>query len=148
MKLFTRILVALFTLAVASSTLADSLPAQYGKWITYSKNTALQFPDFKLNFLGKTMGRPFPGTSRPMGNVFHFEIGNVNEQTQVKWSSGTGDIAPSSFVMGGKEFILEMLSSSALETRMRKDDQIIVWPKSQWLAQTEKLRTERNEKLK
>ena len=44
----------------------------------------------------------------------------------VSWSSGTGDVGPVFFEVGGKKFVLELSRSEAFKGWL-KDDELVLW---------------------
>lgn len=147
MKFILFISVACFTLGYTSVAGAQTRAAQYGIWTEFSETRSLKFPDFELSFLTISSGGIYPGTTRPLGEVYQFEIRSSSSKEKVLWSSGTGDISGSFFSVEGKEFVLEMRSSAALDTKIQKPNKVILWPKELWTAQAERLRIKNNEKL-
>jgi hypothetical protein len=115
------------------STMSSAKPgeARYGIWETYSSTDSLVYPDFKLRFLGLSE-QPLPDFVA-MGPVYRFLVFQGDLETTVSWSSGTGDIGPELFEISGKKFFLEMKSSYHLREKAASEQQIVVWPESEFL---------------
>jgi hypothetical protein len=107
---------------------SDEEFTQYGKWQTYSPTQALHYPDFDL-VLNDEPRRVKYIEGLPLGREYHFTISSSNSRISVFWSSGTGDIGPSTFEIDGKKFFLEMIMSDYLNKPI-SDKQIVIWPES------------------
>ena len=106
--------------------------AHYGRWETYSLTESLIYPDFKILFTGSEEGAFYPNsTSHRMGRVYKFAVSGGASKTTVSWSSGTGDIGPSLFEVGGKKFFLEMFKSNHLKLPAL-ENQIAIWPEAEY----------------
>jgi len=108
------------------------LDARYGKWVNYSQQKVIKYPDFKLKFLGKTKNGFYPGTTRRLADIYNFEVKNSDELVLVKWSSGTGNIGPVSFSIGEQSFLLEMRHSSILKDGYVDEGNIVIWTRKEW----------------
>lgn len=89
--------------------------ATFGEKVKFSPNSPLKFEDFELTHTGE---RRVVSDKFPRGFLYHdFKIKTAAEEQTVSWSSGTGDIAPSVFVIGGKKYELELVISDRLGKR-------------------------------
>jgi hypothetical protein len=80
--------------------------------VVFKKDTALNFPDFVLTYLGERHVKS-PQYSR--GFIYHdFHVTSGPEAQKISWSSGTGDIGPAVFKVGAKQFALELRRSDKL----------------------------------
>jgi hypothetical protein len=52
-------------------------------------------------------------------------VRNANVEKVVSWSSGTGDIAPVEFEIGGKHYQLELRHSEKLGKL--QDNELVIW---------------------
>ena len=117
---------------VPSLVIAETRDARYGRWETYSSTNVLKYPDFELRFIGSERGPLFPGsTTHRMGDIYKFRITTKEAQQDVSWSSGTGDIGPISFEIGGESYILEMVHSVIFDGFVSRD-KVMLWRKSEW----------------
>ncbi len=71
----------------------------------------IEFPDFRLKFIGDRDGGSINGLL--LAPIFDFEVLTSSESKLIHWSSGTGDIGPTSFKVQKKCFWLELRSSDA-----------------------------------
>ena len=107
--------------ALAGCT-ASSLAADYGAKVVFKKSVPQAFPDFVLTYLGQ---RKVASEKLPRGFVYHdFRVAVSSGTQTVSWSSGTGDIGPALFKVGGKNFALELSRSDKLD-RLREDEVVI-----------------------
>jgi len=110
----------------------DMPDARYGKWVNYSQQKIIKYPDFRVKFLGKTKNGFYPGTTRRLADIYNFEVRNSDELVLVKWSAGTGLMAPVSFSIGEQSFLLEMFGSSILKGGYVDEENIVIWPRKEW----------------
>lgn len=123
----------------ASSAFAQTTTAAYGKWQTYSPDYDLVYPDFKFRFVSKEPGPFYPGSNtRRMGDRYNFKISKGDSKESLGWSLGTGEIGPASFSIGGKEYVLEMMSSYVLDGAFQPNDKVLIWPEAEWQALSDK----------
>jgi hypothetical protein len=113
---------------------AKERKALYGVWEEYSANIALKYPNFTLHFVGAEPGAFYPNsTTHRMGSRYKFMAVWDKIAQPVSWSSGTGDIAPSKFIFDGRDYILEMRASLALEEKgFVPDNKVILWRAAEW----------------
>ncbi len=104
--LFITVLLGIFSSFCAGGK------AVYDKKTVFEKDLELQFPDFKLKFLGT---RSVTSERFASGFTFYdFSIGSAALTRTVSWSSGTGDIGPVEFDVDGARFQLELRFSDRL----------------------------------
>jgi hypothetical protein len=107
---------------VLAGCTGSSRAADYGTKTTFKKAVPVTFPDFVLTYVGE---RKVASEKFPRGFVYHdFRIAAVPGTQTVSWSSGTGDIGPALFKVGGKNFALELSRSDKLG-RLREDEVVI-----------------------
>src|SRR5882762_6805068 len=101
---FLSLAVLLFLFGELRSGLAGE--AAYGARVKYREGGALVFPDFSLTPLGSHRVTP---PQYPRGWLVHeFLAKKGPASTVVRWSAGTGLIEPASFVVGGRNYQLEL----------------------------------------
>lgn len=126
----TGVLFLLILLCVCcSSNGAAEGSYSYGVKINYSDRQIKKLPDLSLRFLGKRHVES--SIFRPGFTYYDFEVAKENQIKQVSWSSGTGDIGPQYFEVGGTEFVLELASSEAFKGFM-KEGEMVVWAKFEY----------------
>ncbi len=100
---------------------------EYNSIISYSKNEAMTFPDFTLEFTGIRDEKKFFPNGNSINIRFHdFKVISGSETKIISWSSGTGDIAPQPFEAGGKKFELELSNSESLKKKLSENELVIV----------------------
>ncbi len=83
--------------------------ADYGTKVVFKKDVPVAFPEFVLTYLGE---RKVASARYPRGFIYYdFRVTSAPGAQTVSWSSGTGDIGPSPFRVGPKQFILELSRS-------------------------------------
>jgi hypothetical protein len=81
----------------------------YGQKFVYEPTREIDFPDFRLKFLGT---KPNGSTgSLQLGAIYEFQVVTPTTSQVIQWSSGTGDIGPEVFEAQGKCLWLELRSS-------------------------------------
>lgn len=79
---------------------------EYSHKVKYKENQDLSFPDFTLRYSGQTKVIP---PRYPRGFIYYNFLVKANGHAQkIRWSSGTGMIAPLDFKVDGKAFWLEL----------------------------------------
>lgn len=100
---------------------------QHGTKIDYRDGKAKVLPDISVRFLEE---RKQANPNMPfLGNVYDFEVSQGDEKKKVMWSSGTGDIGPTFFEIGGEGYVLELQHSDGPEGRM-KQGEMIIWKRA------------------
>ncbi len=105
--LFVLLFGSIFAGCTGSSRAAD-----YQSKVAYKKGVAVKFPDFALTYLGE---RRVSSPKFPRGFVYEdFRVEAAGNTQTVSWSAGTGDIGPTFFKVGSKNFALELSRSDKL----------------------------------
>lgn len=79
---------------------------QYGEKVQYEKGTVIQFPDFRLVYIGdKWLSGKNGATWSMVFNLFEISDGKISKE--ISWSSGTGNIGPNPFEFKGKKYNIE-----------------------------------------
>lgn len=82
----------------------------------------MQFGNFTLTFTGE---RRVVTEKFPPGMIFYdFRVTSPAGNQTISWSSGTGDIGPAVFKVGGEQFWLELKRSDKLGKL--KDNELVV----------------------
>lgn len=113
-----------------SPELESSSNAEYGKIVSYTLNKTIQFPDFNLKFTG-IMETPGPNNAKWKFTYYNFEITD-NETKNISWSSGTGEIGPTKFIIDKKIYYLELKQSIKYYPEWLKDNELVVLSKEQF----------------
>lgn len=101
--------------------------APYGARIVFRANSPIQFRHFVLTFVGQ---RHVSFPEYPRGFDYHdFRVASGSETLTVSWSSGTGEIAPASFSVGGRRYLLELVHSDR-RGRLAANELVVTrpWP--------------------
>ncbi|HRY28725.1 MAG TPA: hypothetical protein P5079_01660 [Elusimicrobiota bacterium] len=89
-------------------------PAPYGQSVAYAglskTHPRLTFNDFSLQYVG-LREVPGPNNAPWKMTVYRFHVQAREAQQEILWSSGSGLIAPSSFVVGHVRYLLELKHS-------------------------------------
>ena len=94
----------------------------------FAKGKALQFADFALKFDGQTHVKV---KEYPPGFTYENFSVTANGITQkIKWSLGTGELAPTGFSVADQDYLLELKSSDVLG--QMKEDELIIWRQQEW----------------
>lgn len=95
---------------------------EYSKRVKFKEGQELPFPDFTLRYTGQTKVIP---RQYPRGFIYYNFVVEASKHTQeVRWSSGTGLIAPLDFSAAGKPFSLELQFSDKLG-KLAPDEMVI-----------------------
>lgn len=101
--------------------------ADYNTVVSFSKGEKITFPDFVLEYRDeREVENTFPNGNKVKMKFHDFEANNGGERVIVSWSSGTGDIAPSSFEIGGNKYELELRISEKLSKNLAENELVIV----------------------
>jgi hypothetical protein len=96
--------------------------ADYGAKVVFKKDAPVAFPDFALTYLGE---RRVASERYPRGFLYHdFRVASSQGTQTVSWSSGTGDIGPAAFRVGGTHFALELSRSDKLG-RLKENEVVV-----------------------
>ncbi len=102
--------------------------AKFGEKVKFAKNSPVKFADFTLVFTGE---RSVSSDVFPRGFLYQdFTIQNQTEEKTVSWTSGTGDIAPTAFQIGGSSYELELRISDKLGKLA--ENELVVWKNSRF----------------
>ena len=102
---------------------ASEHKASYGTRVKYRVGAKIEFPDFTVEFVGE---RRQTTPAYPRGFLYYdFKVRTANIEKVVSWSSGTGDIGPVEFEIGGKHYQLELRHSDKLGKL--KENELAIW---------------------
>ena len=125
MKKFLILIITLCLTACGLGTPNNSQVRKYGEKIFFADGKELKFPDFSIKFTGK-----HETTSSALKMTFYDFVVTENDRAQtVKWSSGTGDIAPTSFIVDGTDFLLELGQSDVIKGGLGEGN-LVIWKKT------------------
>ena len=100
--------------------------ADYGQPEKYRKGAAIEYPDCSVVYKGE---RRVSSDLYPRGFLYDdFTVSAKGQKKEVSWSAGTGEIGPTFFNVGGKEFVLELRASVASEGWL-PSDRLVLWLK-------------------
>ena len=120
-RIAMRIALALLVLV---ALLVPTPAAELGQPVRFSKGRPITIGSLTIEYLGQRQ------VSHPVfkpGFTFHdFKISAGSETKTVSWSSGTGEIGPQEFMLGGIQYQLELRQSIAREGWLR-DDEFVLW---------------------
>lgn len=129
MKFNFAILTFVFSCFLLSScqsfhTAASESVGEYGAKISYSDKSAKRFPDLTVKFIERRDIK-VPGYN---GNFsyYDFVVSKDGEKKIISWSSGTGDIGPAFFSIGGKDYVLELSASEGFQGFLNEGE-MVVW---------------------
>jgi len=99
--------------------------AKFGEKVRYSQNAPIKFEDFTLVYTGE---RRVSSDKFPNGFLYQdFKAKTEKDEKTISWSSGTGDIAPTVFEIGGKTYELELKMSDKLGKLA--ENELVIWKK-------------------
>jgi hypothetical protein len=100
----------------------------YGQKINYLDRKSKQLPDISVRFVGE---RKENSKIFPSGFVNEdFEVVKAVETKKVSWSSGTGDIGPIFFDIGGEPYVLELAISDVYD--VMNNGEMVVWQRAEY----------------
>lgn len=104
------VIAALMLPGIAFSQGAEEPPRveRYGTFVSALKGRTIEFPDFKLTYLGQ----PKQESGVPVV-VHQYELEGASGKVVIQWAS-VGNIAPHHFCFGGNSYSLELLHSEKL----------------------------------
>jgi hypothetical protein len=91
------------------------VPAQaaYGAEVAFAPGSAVQYPDFSLEYVGQHRVIP---EQYPRGFLYYdFRITHGDLAQDVSWTDGTGEIGPVDFMFDGVAYTLEVTDRSGME---------------------------------
>ena len=108
---------------VSCGQAASEQKASYGTRVKYQAGQKIEFPDFTVEYVGERR-KSLP--VYPRGFLYYdFKVRTANIEKVVSWSSGTGDIGPVEFEIGGKHYQLELRHSDKLGKL--NDNELVIW---------------------
>jgi hypothetical protein len=114
------VILALALLAVAAAPRA----VPYNKKVTFRTGEILRFPHFTIEYIGIAS----PGIPQLHLAPSHgFRVRRGTQTIAVNWSTGTGDIGPAEFKIGGRTYWTELAHSDRYG--WLKADEMVVVPK-------------------
>lgn len=139
MKIILILLIGMFLNVCGFSGASDDRTPKYGEKVSYSSGQELKFPDFTIKFTGKREVK-YPNENSNLKMTFYdFEAAKGEAKKKVSWSSGTGDIAPAFFEIGGGNYVLELSQSDLLKSL--EEGFLVIWKKAEY---EESLRKSKN----
>jgi hypothetical protein len=119
-------LVAAFAGPISCGHAAPDHQASYGVRVKYRSGQKIKYSDFTIEYVGEHR-KSTP--AYPRGFLYYdFKVRTANIEKVVSWSSGTGDIGPVGFEIGGKRFLLELRRSDKLGKL--KENELVIWKSS------------------
>ena len=107
----------------------------YGQKVRFSKGKPLEFADFALTFQGQTHVKL---KQYPPGFYYeNFSVTANGKSQKIKWSMGTGELAPASFSVANQDYLLELKSSDILGNL--QENELIVWRAKDWQQKSAEL---------
>jgi hypothetical protein len=135
MKKVELVLVVAVIGAMLSACAKNLVYAPYGNPVRFAKGREIVFRDFSMHFLGER--RVSHPVFRPGFRYLDFAVTGRKGTQTVSWSSGTGVIDSTSFQVEGRDYELELRGSVARKGWLR-DDEMVVWPESDFRAALER----------
>ena len=112
-----------FAGSVSCGDAASEREAAYGTRVKYRPGEKIEFPDFTIEYVGK---RKKSVPLYPSGFFYYdFKLSKGNVGKIVSWTSGTGDIAPANFEIGGNHYQLELRHSDNLGKL--RENEFVIW---------------------
>lgn len=103
----------------------SDIAVKFGEKIKFSQNVPLEFEDLTFVYTGE---RRVSSDKFPNGFLYQdFKARTEKDEKTVSWSSGTGDIAPTAFELGGKNYELELKISDKLGKLA--ENELVIWKK-------------------
>jgi hypothetical protein len=97
--------------------------ASYGTRVKYRASQKIDFPDFRVEYLGERR-KTLP--VYPRGFLYYdFKITRGKTEKVVSWTTGTGIIDPTDFEFDGKRYHLELRRSEKLGKL--NDNELVIW---------------------
>ena len=97
---------------VSCGDAASEQTAAYGTRVKYRPGEKIEFPDFTIEYVGK---RKKSVPLYPRGFFYYeFKLSKGSVEKIVSWTSGTRDICPADFEIGGNHYQLELRHSDKL----------------------------------
>ena len=99
-------------------------PPAYGTKVTFGAGRPLMFPDVTLEFVGQRWVDTSPNYPRGF-TYYDFKVRQGDQEQTISWSAGTGDIGPTSFEVGGQDYLLELAMSDKLGSLA--ENELVLW---------------------
>jgi len=116
------ILLGLFSAFCGKSS---ATATKFGEKVEFSQNAPLEFEGLTFVYTGE---RRVSSDKFPNGFLYQdFKARTEKDEKTVSWSSGTGDIAPTAFEIGGKNYELELKISDKLGKLA--ENELVIWKK-------------------
>ena len=113
----------LIFLGPVSCGYASEQKAAYGTRVKYRQGQKIEFPDFKLEYVGERR-QSIP--VYPRGFLYYdFKVSKGGSEKVISWTTGTGIIDPTDFEFDGKNYYLELRRSNKLG--QLKDNELVIW---------------------
>jgi hypothetical protein len=95
----------------------------YGMRVKYQVGKRIEFPDFTIEYIGeRRQGSP----KYPRGFLYYdFKVSSGKVEKTISWTTGTGDIGPVDFEIGGKRYSLELRLSDKLGKL--RENELVIW---------------------
>jgi hypothetical protein len=107
---------------LTAACVPGSRAADYGTKAVFRKEAPIKYPDFTLTYVGD---RHVAIDKYPHGFDYRdFRVAGAGGSQTVSWTSGTGEIGPMVFRVGGKEYWLELVRSDKLGV-LKRDEVVI-----------------------
>jgi len=114
---------AAFAGPISCGHAAPDSQASYGVRMKYRPGQKIKYSDFTIEYVGE---RRESTPAYPRGFLYYdFKVRTANIEKVVSWSSGTGDIGPVEFEIGGKRFLLELRRSDKLGKL--EENELVIW---------------------
>jgi hypothetical protein len=102
---------------------AASENASYGTRVKYRAGRKIEFPDFKVEYVGERW-KTVP--VYPRGFLYYdFKVSKGKTEKMISWTTGTGIIDPTDFEFDGKRYHLELRRSEKLGKL--SDNELVIW---------------------
>ncbi|HEX9963048.1 MAG TPA: hypothetical protein VGB00_19095 [Pyrinomonadaceae bacterium] len=130
MKIITVLLIGMFLNVCGFSGTTDNQSQKYGEKVSYTSGQELKFPDFIIKFTGKREQKYPNENSNLSMTIYDFEVAKGEAKKKVSWSSGTGDIGPTFFEIGGGSYVIELSQSDILKSL--EEGFFVIWKKAEY----------------
>lgn len=98
---------------------------EFGAKVKFSQNVRIKFKDFSIIYIGE---RRVSSEKFPNGFLYYdFKVQNQIENITLSWTSGTGEIAPTAYQIGGNTYELELAMSDKLGKLA--ENELVIWKK-------------------
>lgn len=80
----------------------------FGSRVSIREFYSVSYPGFTITSLGQRKNGFYPGTERRLAPIYDFKVESIGYEKIVSFSQGTGDIAPTPFIVQSKCYALEV----------------------------------------